>query len=404
MKKQNPHQNSKDGFALLVVLFFVASISTLLAMLAFSSSQRAFTARKLNDQIRAKAQAEAGCEYAYAILSTDWASRYDPSAFVIGADEGTAQLSSVGASLTASDDASTFLITVTPVGENSALVTSTGTCGVADSVSIISVQDIGGSDLDGDVLSGEAFDFAILSGGEMDFTGCGSILTPSGSAKFHSNSAMYVRGATDPQIDLSSSSKIRISNNVEVGGNVTAPNLQYNSNKVTIDGTASEAEVPSVTIPDIDLTPYWDWARRHGELYNGYSSSSSYTPNGGILWVDGDVEISGNAVITGSIIATGSIKISGSATINPTKTAFAVASRDGDIEVTSSGTITGLIYGKTGGFSYTANGNINGQIIVNGAIKKAGNSDIMTSYDTYVPSPPEDSVTTEYIAIAAWQE
>ena len=42
MKKQNPHQNSKDGFALLVVLFFVASISTLLAMLAFSSSQRAF--------------------------------------------------------------------------------------------------------------------------------------------------------------------------------------------------------------------------------------------------------------------------------------------------------------------------------------------------------------------------
>lgn len=411
MKTSVNHQTDKGGFALLVVLFFVAAISTFLSMLAFSSSQRAFTARRLSDQIRAKAQAEAGCEYGYAILSMDWEARYDPSAFVNSQNEegvllgGKSSFASAnGYTLSGSDASSTHTIQVDPVGSLSAIVTSTGTCGSAEAVSAISVQNIGGSDPDGDVLNGEAFEYAILSGGEMDFGGCGTISTPGGEAKFHSNSAMTIRGSADPQINLSSSVKIRISNNVTVGGDVTAPRLQYKASKVTIDGTATKASVDLVEIPDIDLTPYYNWALRHGEVHNGFATSSSYAPNGGILWVEGDVWIDSHAVISGSIIATGNIYISGQADITPTTSALCIASRDGEIIVTSTGTLTGLIYGKTGGFSYTANGNIEGQIIVNGDIKKAGNSDIMSTFAQSIPEPPEGATTTDYIAITAWQE
>ncbi len=405
MKTVNTHtKTDQGGFALLVVLFFIASISTFLAMLAFSSSQRAYTARRLTEGIKAQAMAEAGCEYGYAILSTDWDARYDLSAFS-SSDSGSSSLSSTpDASFSSMEDAN-YQITVEPIGELSALVTTTGTCGSASVVSIVSVQNIGGSDDDGDVLSGQAFEYAILCGGEFDFSGCGTIISPSGNAKFHANGNMFLRGTTDALINLSSSTMMNINNNVTVGGDITAPDWGGTKwNKVSVDGTKTTETVPIVEIPDIDLTPYYNWALKHGEVTNSVHISSSYAPRGGILWINGNVMIDSHAVISGSIIATGDIMISGQADVSPTETAFALASRDGNVVITSSGTITGLIYAKTGGLQYTANGNIAGQIIVNGDIKKAGNSDIMTSFATYVPSPPAGSVTTDYIAITAWQK
>ncbi len=79
--KPKVRQADSGGFALVVVLFFIAAISTFMAMVAVSSSQRAFTAKRLTDQIKATAMAEAGCEYGYAILSADWEARYNPAAF-----------------------------------------------------------------------------------------------------------------------------------------------------------------------------------------------------------------------------------------------------------------------------------------------------------------------------------
>ncbi|MBN2161301.1 MAG: hypothetical protein JXR25_10720 [Pontiellaceae bacterium] len=402
-EKRNPA--NKDGFALLIVMFFVAAISTFLGMMVYSSSQRAFTARKLTEEIKAKAMAEAGCEYGYAILSTDWDARYDPSSFTgPTAETSETQLSSVSGYQIAGDDDAHYLLDVDAIGDVSALVTSTGTCGSVTAVSIVSIQNIGGSSADGEVLSGEAFEYAILCGGEFDFSGCGSIVSPSGTAKFHANGDMFLRGNTDALINLSSSSMIKINNNVTVGGNVTAPDLSYKASKVSIGGSATAATVDIVEIPDIDLTPYYNWALEHGEVYNGFTSTTDINPNGGILWVNGDVHISAHSVVNGSIIATGDINMSGQVDINPTTCKFGLVSRDGDIQITSSGTIYGLIYAKTGGLQHTANGQVCGQVIVNGDIKKAGNSDIMSAFATNVPSPPSGSTTTDFIAIAAWQK
>ena len=407
MKTKQKQVAGKNGYALVVVLFFVATISTFMAMLAISSSNRSSSATRLTNQIKAKAMAEAGCEYGYAILSTDWEARYDPAAFP---DSGGAQLSSApsaGFHISSTQDPAEYSINVEPVGTHSALVTSTGTCGSVSDVSIVSVQNLGGSSDDGSVLGGEAFEYAILCGGSFDFSGCGTIISPSGNAKFHANGAMYLRGTTDALINLSSSTAIQVNNNVTIGGDVTAPDWGGTKwSKVTVGGTKTETTVDTVEIPDIDLTPYYNWANSKSEVYHGYTSSSSYTPNGGVLWVDGDVHISGGpgTTINGSIIATGNITISGAVDVTPTDTSFALASRNGNITITSSGRITGLVYAKSGGLQHTANGEIVGQVIVNGDIMKAGNSDIMTSFAVNIPSPPGGNTITDYIAITAWQK
>lgn len=391
-----PQQSTaKSGFSLLAIMFLTAIIASFLSMTVYTSTQRVFTVKRLNEQTKAQMMAEAGCEWAYSILSTDWDARYTPSVFTAsGADESS--FSSI--------DPKEFQIGLTTIGDNTAILSSTGMCGSVTCVSIVSLQNVGGSDADGDVLSAEAFEYAILCGGDFDFSGCGAIASSSGNSTFHSNGDMSLRGATDALINLSSSTKISINNNVTVGGNVVAPNLSYKSGKVTIGGSATEAPVDIVEIPDIDLTPYYHWAVAHGEVHNGFSTTSSYTPDGGILWVNGDVHITGHAVISGSIIATGSITISGQADVEAAGTGFSLAARDGDINITSGGTITGLIYANTGGLKYTANGTINGQIIVNGDIKKAGNSDIMSAFTQIIPSPPGGTVTTDYIAVTAWQK
>jgi hypothetical protein len=368
-------------------------------MLAVSSSQRAFTTQRLTQGIKAQAIAEAGCEQAYAILSTNWDARYDTSAFTSAEEDN--QLSSASVKSSSANNAK-YQLNVVPVEDSAVLVTSTGTCDSATAVSIVSIQNIGGSDDNGDVLSGEAFEYAVLCGGEFDFSGCGSIVSTSGTAKFHSNGDMFLRGNTDALINLTSSTSIKIVGNVTVGGDVTAPALSYKAKLV--EGNATETSVDIVEIPDIDLTPYYNWALEHDEVHDGFTATSDITPNGGILWVNGDVHISSHAVITGSIIATGDIHMSGQVDVNPTDYAFSLVSRDGDIQVTSSGTITGLIYAKTGGLKHTSNGEIVGQIIVNGSIKKAGNSDILNAFATCVPSPPSGTTTTDYIAITAWQK
>jgi hypothetical protein len=403
MKTKNRQNN--QGYALLVVLFAVTAIASFLAMLTFSASQQAFTVRRLSDNLKAKAIAESGCEYAYSVLSTDWEARNAAGSLSPASDSSEAaitfnnQLASIGA------DAGNYFITINPIGSSAALVTTVGSFGAAKADAIIGVQDFGGSSDDGTVLDAEAFSYAILCGGSLDFSGCGTIMSPAGRALFHANGGISLRGTADALIDLSSSTQIKISNNVTVGGSIKAPILDYKAAKVTIGGSATQTAVPSIGIPDIDLTPYHNWAARNGEIKNGsFAITTDYTPAGGILWVDGDFHASSHATVNGSVIATGSIFMSGNTSVNPTLCAFGLVARDGDINITSSGTLTGLIYAKTGHLSHTANGQIAGQIIVNGDIKKAGNSAIMTAYTPSIPSPPDRSASTIFIGISAWQK
>ncbi len=372
----------KRGFALVSVLLIIAALSLMLGMLIKIGGQRAFTAKKLVNQVKALAYAEAGIDYAYSILSIDFEQRNNTS---LSAE-------------TSYQDGS-FDITLTPVSNKYVIVNSVGKCGDAlRTVEILIDDENAGGPQFPDYSNMEGFNYAVLSGGTYDFGGSG----PTTGSKLHSNSDINIRGSAGSNLDISSSIKIS-TGNVTIDGSVTAPAMKIHPNS-TITGGTIQQPVPPVQIPDIDLTPYFNWAKANGEVYNGFSTSVSYTPAGGILWVDGDVTIDSHAVINGSIIATGNIYISGDVDINPTTTTFAMASRDGNIINTSSGTLNGLIYAKTGDYSQTANGTLNGQLIVNGTIKKGGNSDII-NYVKSIPTPPWDTTPIPaWPVVSAWQK
>ena len=394
--KTTDHQ--KRGFALLSVLFIIAAISLMLGMLSQIGGQRAYTAKRLVDQVKSLAYAEAGIDYAYSILSVDFDQQNNPDAFLLNPASGGTQ-SEYG-------DGS-FAISITPVDAKYVVITSVGQSGDATSTAEVLIDDenagSGGSTPATDYSSMEGFNYAVLSGGTFNFRGCGTVT----GSKMHSNSSIDIRGSAGSNLDITSSVKIS-TGKVTVNGSLTAPVVDPHQN-ATITGGTIEQYVSPIAIPDIDLTPYLAWAQQHGEVRNGFSTSSSYTPAGGILWVNGDVTISGGpgTVINGSIIATGNIHVSGHVQINPTSTVFGMASRDGDITNTSSGRINGLVYAKTGNYSQTANGELYGQLIVNGTIKKGGNSDII-NYVRSVPTPPggpgSSTPTTAWPVISAWQK
>lgn len=286
-----------------------------------------------------------------------------------------------------SENTAKYNVNVEAVGTHSAIISSTGTCGSATCVSVISVQNLSGSNEDGSVFDEEAFSYAILCGGNFDFRGCASISSSAGRVLFHSNGSMMLKGNCDALIDLSSSGSITTKGNSTVSGSMTE-------------------NVPHITIPDIDLTPYYNWALEHGEVYSSLpNNSGTLEPEGGILWINGDVHFASHTMIKGSVIATGAIKTSAGVKIIPSDTcAFGLVSRDSDIEVVAHATVNGLTYAKTGGLKLSGQGLINGQVIVNGNIMVTGSSDIMTSYGQNIPSPPNGTSTADYIAIAAWQK
>jgi len=384
--KTTAHQNR--GFAVLSVLFIITAISLMLGMLTQIGGQRAFTARRLANQVKALAYAEAGIDYAYSILSLDFDQRNNSD---LSTETGYAEGS--------------YALTLTPVSNKYVIVTSIGKCGDAVRIAEILVDDensgSGGSTAPVDYSSMEGFNYAVLSGGTFNFGGSGHV----SGLKMHSNSDITIRGSADSDLDISSSTKITTSK-VTIDGSLTAPDVKTHNHANIIEGS-TETSVPPIGIPDIDLTPYRNWAKKNGEVHNGFSTSISYTPVGGVLWVNGDVTIASHAVINGSIIATGNIYISGAVNINPTTTTFAMASRDGNIINTSSGTLNGLIYAKSGDYAQTANGTLNGQLIVNGTIKKGGNSDII-NYVRSVPTPPgipgSTTPTTAWPVVSAWQK
>jgi len=419
-------RHNKSGFALFSVLAIIAALSIMLGMLLKLGEQRAFTARRLINQVKALAYAEAGIDYAYAILSVDFDQKDNPDAFLMdssvpqtvvlnSSNDGVfslvmGQLSedepeSISEAIKNDYANGSFSLTITPISNKYVIINSVGKCGDAARTAEVLIDDENagseGSTPATDYSSMEGFNYAVLSGGTFNFRGAGTVT----GSKMHSNSAIDVSGSAGSNLDISSSVEISIGN-VTIDGSLTAPVVDSHKNSNIIGGT-SEQPVPPVKIPDIDLTPYLAWAQQNGEVHNGFTISSSYTPVGGVLWVNGDVTISSHAVINGSIIATGSIHVSGAVEINPTTTVFAMASRDGDITNTSSGRLNGLIYAKTGNYSQTANGELYGQLIINGTIKKGGNSDII-NFVRSVPTPPggpgSTNPTTAWPVVSAWQK
>jgi len=433
MKTVMQRVRDSRGSALVTVLIVLTTVSAYLGIVVASSSQRAFSATKLADRVRAQLVAEAGVTKAYSILVTNWSARTG--------DEAFPQLSYAGG---------TFDCTIVPNETlNMAKISCVGTYGDDQVTVIMDVKNFGsptaGTGGSLSTSTNAAYGYALLVGGDMEFNGGSGFNLSAGTA--HANGAFLKGGNGDltagtvtfrasstyngvPNLnatlkcdaDITTKGGGDVTGNVEcdnlslgpvslVNGNVTSLTLNRPAN-VSGTKTVGASTVASVTIPTIDLTPYYAIALANGQVYSSdvhLSGSAGATPAGGVMWVNGTLRISSSGNFTGCFIATVDVDISGSGNFTAVNDYPLLVARDGLIDISGSGRYTGLIYARVGGFEKTGDGDVTGTIICGGDFLAGGNWDVM-NYAS-VPPPLDPAAATggtpgsssDVIGVSAWQ-
>lgn len=378
MRTSAEKTDTKAGTSLPVVLGTILVVSILLAAVSRTAGQRAFTARQLACRIRAQALAETGVSHAYNLLAQDFEQRTNEASFPLTQYDG-----------------GTYDVSVTPLGEDNAVIRGVGTyASVRESVIVDvrrHVQDVAQQDV--------AYGYAILADGEISWTGCGVF---EGDSRVHANSTFKQAGCGELNADISSSAAVTLKGNSgEIDGDVTAPDVSGKTGKVT--GTITETAVPEVSLPVIDLVPYYNEALANGEVYEGGQTvSGDFSPVGGIMWVNGTLSFSGSGTRTGCFIATGDIHCSGSGQQIKVQGYPAFASRDGGIKFSGSGSCEGLVYARIGSVEITGSGRIDGSVICGSDFKKAGCSTVIAYVDS-TPVSPVDVASDGVLCVSAWQ-
>jgi hypothetical protein len=235
-----------------------------------------------------------------------------------------------------------------------------------------------------------AYNYGLVAGGTISWSGSGSCNT--GSARLHCNNSFTMSGSSNFICSiLSSSVRISMSGSGNINGSVWTP-LISKSGSGAITGSTTLGAVPNVAIPVIDLTPYYNYALKNGQVFSGktITGSTNVTVPGGVMWVNGTFNYSGSGNVSGSIIATGNVSISGSGSFTASSTYPAIVSRDGSITMSGSGRVTGLVYSRIGDITKSGSGDVVGSIICGGNMSKSGSWSTLT-YVKSVPVPPECS-------------
>lgn len=386
MKRNHNIWASRQGSALLTIIVIVLIGSALVATLASVTSSRSFMAKKLAERVKAEAIAEAGIGKAYSILAADFDQRTNAAAFPATPYAG-----------------GVYDVAVTAVGDDDASICSTGTYGSVTEVVILDVR------LSGGAVAGpgpqEPWECAILSGGNMTWTGNGTTIVGSGGL-VHANGSYKQTGSTVLEGNLSSCVQVWCTGTTVIDGDAEAPSYKGKA-PGNVTGTATTGPVAAIPIPNIDLCPYYNHALANGEVHNGnlhISGSSDIEPTGGILWVNGDLRISSSGNMIGSFIATGDVTISGSGNQVKVEAYPAVVSRDGDIDISGNGQYHGLMYAKNGAFEKTGSGDTVGSIFCAGSFKKGGGWGVMAYEDSTPVAPGEGGEVTEgNVGVTAWQ-
>jgi len=184
----------------------------------------------------------------------------------------------------------------------------------------------------------------------------------SGSVTLNANTVMT------PSITMSGSGQINANTVV-----LSTPTAYSLNGSARINGTKVAGTVPVQAIPSIEMSPYYQIACTNHEVYTNFSHSGAYSPVGGVLWNVGTLKFSGSGTSKGCFISTSGINLSGSMNFSPSTTSWpTLYNQAGDISVSGSGDIQGLIY-SGGTVSFSGSGNIvGGPLISASTFSKTG--------------------------------
>lgn len=386
-------RGSRTGSALVTVMGVIILIALAGAGMVTLGRQQIFSARRLRDYAKAQIIAESGANAAYCLLKTNFAARNDPNNFP----------------LTAFGDG-TYDVNVVPISSNLAAITSTGLCGLARAVVRVDIKNfpLPGPTNQPPQAQG-AFGYAVVSGDTMTWNGNGT-MTING-AGIHSNSRYKMTGCeviTGQNCNVSSCVQIWSTGTTEIHGNAQAPAWKGTSPANIIGGTPTTKAVPLVSIPDVDLTPYYQAALANGQVYSGdvhLTGSTDLVVPGGIMWVNGNLRLNRSGRMVGCFIATGDVIVTGSGDQEKVAGYPAFVSRDGKVDLSGNGDVHGLVYAKSGSIEKTGNGWVVGSMICAGTFDKGGGWDMLV-YENSTPVPPgtPTSSSRDRVIITAWQD
>jgi len=363
------HQSNRSGSAIVAAMLIALCLAMAGAAILGLTSQHARSVARVRDHIQAQMIAEAGANAAFSLIKADWSARLDPGNFPWTPFSG-----------------GSYDATVTPVGNVGAVIQCVGECRGVQAEVIVDVKQSGTPGSPGAQPPAEGpYKYAVLAGSIL-FGGNGQ--TDVGGGDVHSNSSYDMNGTPDLVCDLlSACESVRTVGSGLITGDATSPEFKKAS-PGNISGVVTVDAPDAVSMPELDLTPYYQYALANGEVYNGYAAAAGtfIAPAGGVMWVNGDVFISGNCTIQGCIVATGDIKITGNTSQNQVGDLPAYVSRDGDIELNSSGQHHGLVYAMNGDIKMTGGGKITGTVLAAGEYWKNGGWD-QIAWENSTPPP-----------------
>ena len=372
------NQEQKRGAALMSLMVILLLVVGTGAYMINDAKQQSFAVTRVRDYLKAQAIAEGGCNQAYSLLKTNFALRTDSSRFPpTPYGDGT------------------YDVTVVPVGTNKASISCIGQRGRATVNVMVDLQNFAATSGSGGSTGAVppavgAYEYAICSGGDQSWSGSGTLNVGSGG-KIHANGQLKMTGSKQVTGNISSSVKIWLTGSTKINGNADAPVITASASAIT--GTKTIRAVPVVTIPDFDATAFKTAAIANGAYYSGnakFTGSSDISPPGGILYAEGDIDISTSGRMIGSFIANGAVKITGSGDQIKVANYPAFVALTAKNDQAGSGKVNGLIYGGKAGtlaFDRSGSGDVTGQIITKGNFDASGSWSALT-YVNSTPVPP----------------
>ena len=344
--------SSTTGSALITMMVCMLLMSITSGYMYQASTQSSHFTGKLRVSTQAQAVAEAGLAAALARVRGNWA------LITAGFPSG-------------SIDDGTYTTTMTSTGGRY-LIKTTGT--------VKNHSRTVGAEVKAPTVS--ALDYAIAGGGSGNHT----IDAGTGQSSGTIVGDIYMGGPVT--IDGPSGGG---GGSLAITGNVQSLSTVTNGSNMSISGTTSQNWSTTVSFPTVDFSYYQAIATTNSQYFNGNKTYASGTipasPEGGVIFVNGNVTINGTQSTTACIIATGNITMAktGSTypkiTINKYSNFPAMMTQSGNITFTSNGnggayfTAKSLIY--SGNNFSVSSGNhdaftVTGSILAKGTYSTSG--------------------------------
>ncbi len=392
--------DSRRGGALLSVLILITTLTVLLGTLYAGSWQRMRIMRSESHYAQATAIAEAGVHLTFAALNGDpsLASANNPilaanfgggsysvslsepmSGVYLISSQGTFGSQSVPAAATVSfsapENTETNATPGSPIGPfGPAMLVAGGN--LIFSGGINAGMGSYGAHANGNLtLSGGPS----ISGGYLSTSGSlsmnGNPTLNLGSGQLHANGSLELRGTIQASA-ISSSQSIQgnwgtTTSATNIAPSVTWPN-HFNPMPTVV--TQSVANVATLPMPDLDVNAFLSFAQANDRHYTGnqninrswitkdikdrtgvnvHNNETTLIPEGGVLFVDGNVQIASDITLQGMVIASGNVTLAGAASINNPTDYPAIVSVNGNITV-----VGGSSMPNPNGWIYAMNGNV----------------------------------------------